>query len=80
MIKLSKAQEQKLLCITGQCSHTYMAKTCLWNKITDAKDPDAEMAKEIKKLITEVVKSNINTIKTPKPKRATIAKKKGKSK
>lgn len=78
LIKFSKTQEQKLLCITGQCNHTYMAKTCLWNKITDAKDPDAEMAKEIKKLITEVVKANVNTIKTQKPKRATISKKKGK--
>ena len=78
MIKFSKAQEQKLLCITGQCTHTYMSKTCLWNKITNAKDPDAEMAKEITKLTAEVVKANINTIKTPNPKRATITKKKGK--
>lgn len=63
--------------MTGQCSHTCLAKTCLWNKITDAPNPDIALAREIKKLINEVLKERLNTTKTTAKKCATIAQKKG---
>ena len=78
MIKLLKSEEEKIKCLTGRCSHTYRSDTCLWNKITNARDPDLEMEKEIKKLINEVVKREVNNIKIPTRKCATISKKKGK--
>lgn len=71
-MKLTKTQEKKLDCICGICDHDCMSKTCIDNKIMDAKNPGAEMKKQILALIADVCKKNI-----PPAHRVKIKKKKG---
>lgn len=71
-MKLTKTQERKLDCICSICDHDCMDKSCLDNKIMDAKEPGQEMKKQIIALMTEVCKKNM-----PTPSRVKIKKKKG---
>lgn len=71
MIKLTKTQEKKLDCICSLCDHDCMSKSCIDNKIMNAKEPGLEMKKQIMLLIDEVCKKSSPTT------RVKIKKKKG---
>lgn len=58
-MKLSSKTETSLKCIVGLCNHTYENKTCLWNKVVDAKDPREQELKILRKLIQDEINVHI---------------------
>lgn len=70
-LKLTKAEQQELDCLCGLCDHTYLSRTCLFNKICEAKNPDLEQKRQIIKFIEKILKKqkNVNSIITPKAKK-----------
>ena len=56
MKELSKKTNDAIKCISGLCSHKEDNQKCLWNKITNAKDPNTETKNCIIKLIKAEIK------------------------
>ena len=69
-----KKTETLLKCILGQCNHTVLSKDCLFNKICDAKDPDTEEFKQLKKVLEAEIKYRIMQDRTQKAKKQTTKK------
>lgn len=69
-----KKTETLLKCILGQCNHTALSKDCLFNKICDAKDPDAEELKQLKKVLEAEIKYCIMQDRTQRAKKQAVKK------